>query len=140
MSLQTQITANRLAIQSMIDQAKKISGYTINENNDSLDKIPLEKTSNGERHYVTLNDILQFVQSNLPVSAQYVIAVTVNGSQFVLNKKQSNSNPLNVAIIEVGDNINGGWWSGTRYIMEATYLGGDIDTLASWDVINSYNV
>jgi hypothetical protein len=140
MTLQSQISQNRAAIQLLVDQAKKIGGFTPNVNNNALDKIPIEKTSNNQRHYVTLNDIVQFVLNNLPSTAQYVIAVTVNGSQFVLNKKKTNNNPLNIAIIEIGDTINGGWWSGTKYIMEAIYLGGDIDTLSSWDVINSYSV
>ena len=140
MSLQAQISQNRAAIQSLIDQAKKTGQFTANINNDPLDKIPIEKTSNGERHYVTLNDIVQFVLGNLPATTQYVVAVTVNSSQFVLNKKKTNNNPLNIGIIEVGDNINGGWWSSTKYIMEATYLGGDVNDLSSWNIINSYDI
>jgi hypothetical protein len=60
--------------------------------------------------------------------------VLVNGNLMNLSKKPGNVSDS----IQAGDMISDGWWSSSKYIMQAIYLTGDINTLSSWDIINDY--
>jgi hypothetical protein len=157
MSYQKQIDDIRNNLQSLINNAKKISGYNKVENPDLLDKIPLERNSDGERFFINLGDISQagsikriFIKANILFKLFYEnfsgveVGVdlkstlgkkTINEEIFNFHKRPVNNDPLLVDTIQAGDFITNGWWDNNTFIVRAEYVSGDINTLSSWNVI-----
>lgn len=129
MPIEQQVQDNATAILELQTNAKKINEVArLNTNANLEDLLLIYRSSLNKTVAVTLAEAISEKATNF--------AIEVNGNLFILRKHPNNNDPTKIDILEQNDMIYSGWWDTTTWWPEAIYLGGDKDTLGSWNVFN----